>query len=468
MKALAGLLGVVLLGFLTLATPARAYNIAFCVTVTVTYTDSSNMGSEWALLPGPSPETYEDNWWTPTAAREPRGARYELRNYQNILLQSGYLDDGFGTQGAGCTANYTGTLAPTSMKVYSYGSVQSNWMYSYDSYQAVDSMTVALSGVPQSGTPYPVLFAPSGISETRVWAGYVGGAYALYRHAGGETGNYFQFYLCQCTGSGATCTEVGTPGAGCACDPDENGNGCSASNNTNGSMNAGNGSHLTSVFTTSGIRRKFTLVHEMGHIMANKVTNGVANGGDCTDTDVDPCYEEGSGSHAFWSRELDRCAFKEAFADFYAADVWNDHNEDNCAFKYYKENIYTTFSGGAAFDCAGDDGPDSGTTPDDFTNYQQGTSQVAYIEQCTATWFFFMNYYGHGTELDWLRVLWNIHTDGASPPSYTTIVRWIRDCGSLGNSTAFSQLDTCANSLNNSLETNWNIEKDVHTIDYTD
>lgn len=456
---------------------AAPYNTKFCVSVMVTFTDSSNGGTDpvpdtpdtsWWLLAGASPERIEDNWPEQTAARPPRGARYELK-YGTTVLMSGYLDDGFGAQGAGCTANYTGSLAPQTLTIYSRGSIQSNWLYAYDPTQAVDAMTASTAGAPQSGPMY-LTYQPSGTTESRVWTGFIGGSYALYRHAGGETNNYFQFYLCQCTGTPPSCDEVGNPPSGCVCSPDQAGTSCTASNNTNNSMNAGNGSHLTSVFTNSGIRRKFTLIHEMGHIMANKVTEGVANGGDCSGNDVEPCYESGTGSHAFWSREGSRCAFKEAFADFYAADVWNDHNEDNCAFKYYKTNASTTdlgeFIGGAAFDCAGDDGSDPGTTPDDFTNYQ-GDTQVGYLTQCNEVNYLMHHYYGLGTELDWLRVLWNLHTDGASPPSYTTIVRWIRDCVTqLDDALAFSQLDACADFQGGTLNTNWDAGKSVHAIDY--
>jgi hypothetical protein len=324
---------------------AAAYNRAFCVTVSVTYTDSSDTGDNWTLLGG-SPEAYEDNWWTPTAAREPRGAAYELRGGVGQVLMSGYLGDGFGAQAAGCTPNYTGTAKPYSLRIKSYGSIQSNWQYTYDPYQQPDVLTFSFPrGEPsESGLPYPITLSPSGTTAPRVWSGYIAGAYALYRHAGGETLNYFQFYLCQCvkastcppwagacvggfcqTGGAVcieTCDEVGTPFEGCVCAFDDAG-GCVASNNTNYSLDAGNGLQRTSVLTNTAMQRKYVIVHEMGHIMAANVTDGYANGGDCTGDDDEPCHEAGNGSHAFWSREFDRCAFKEAFADFYAADVWN-------------------------------------------------------------------------------------------------------------------------------------------------
>lgn len=63
--------------------------------------------------------------------------------------------------------------------------------------------------------------------------------------------------------------------------------------------------------------------------------------------------------------------------------------------------------------------------------------------------------------------VWNLHTDGASPPSYTTIVRWIRDCVTqLDDALAFSQLDACADFEGGTLNTNWDAGKSVHAIDY--
>ena len=62
-----------------------------------------------------------------------------------------------------------------------------------------------------------------------------------------------------------------------------------------------------------------------------------------------------------------------------------------------------------------------------------------------------------GTEVDWLRVFWGVHTDGAAPPSFTTIARWIRDCGTLGDVSAYQDLDVCADARpGDSLEVTWN------------
>ena len=73
-----------------------------------------------------------------------------------------------------------------------------------------------------------------------------------------------------------------------------------------------------------------------------------------------------------------------------------------------------------------------------------------------------------GTEVDWLRVFWGVHTDGAAPPSFTTIARWIRDCGTLGDVSAYQDLDECADARpGDSLEVNWNanVPDTAHNID---
>lgn len=55
-------------------------------------------------------------------------------------------------------------------------------------------------------------------------------------------------------------------------------------------------------------------------------------------------------------------------------------------------------------------------------------------------------------------------------PSYTTIVRWIRDCVEPGEQLddllAYSQLDLCADFEQGTLNTNWDAAKSVHAIDY--
>lgn len=466
-----GVVAVITIGF---AAPGLAYNTKFCVTMPVEYLDSSNAGAQppnWELLSGASPERTEDNFTSQVGAVAPRGAIYQIKSASKQVLMSGFLDDGFGAFGAGCTGYYTGFQTPATITVKTNGVIQANDLGVYLPAATVSTLIASLGTVPQSGPHYVLITPPDG-NHTRAWRGYIAGAYALFRHAGGETNNHYQFYICECPpppDGGPCLPPVGNPPSGCDCD----GPACDAENNSAETMQVTVDAGLirTSVFNQPSMSRKFILIHEMGNLIAEFVTNGVAMGVDYSDEDVDggACRNPGSNNHAFWSREKDKAAFAEAFADFYSADVWNDHNEDNCAFKYYVRNDHTDQGwDGAPWDCAGDDGADPGTDPDDFTSHQ-GFAQVQYIEQCTATGPLPTNYPGRGAEIDWTRALWNVHTDGSTPPSFTSIARWIRDCDPIGLENAFTRLDECANSRGASdpLNLNWDVAKNVHSIDYS-
>lgn len=221
--------------------------------------------------------------------------------------------------------------------------------------------------------------------------------------------------------------------------------------------------------TPSGLHRKFTVVHELGHAIATTISNNKPNGGDYDDNDSDAdCSNPQAWQHAFWSRETQKCAFGEGYANFYSADVWNTHGQKDCAYKYYKTNGNTTYPydrsplTGAAFDCAGDDGADADASRDDFTN-GQSVNGVPFLNNCSGS-----PYAGKATELDYTRVLWNVHTDGNTQPTFTDIAGWIGNCGGgtpLGNLTTYTQLDACAETRNDSLEANWDANKTAHNVD---
>lgn len=299
--------------------------------------------------------------------------------------------------------------------------------------------------------------------------GYIVSSFALYRHAGGETSNKYYIYRCDCNTS--TCTSIAPhtcnpPGiCDCTCNwKDTQHTECIVGGNASNQLWSG---WRVSSMTPKGINRKFTLVHELGHQIATNITNSVANGGDGSDDDGPICTTpEGATSHAFWSREWQKAAFKEAFADFYSADVWNSHSQTDCAFKYWTyipepNGNATEFGrqiGGAFFDCAGDDGADSGSGRDDFSNGYIYTG-VSFLDQCHSP------YAGKATELDYTRVFWNVHTDGATPPTFTNVALWIRDSGPVTDTNVYTQLDARANIVGGSLNTNWDANKAPHDVD---
>ncbi len=136
---------------------------------------------------------------------------------------------------------------------------------------------------------------------------------------------------------------------------------------------------------------KYAIAHEVGHdviyhFLGNKhlyrcgqytINSG---GTDC----------EWPGAHALHSKEYSAGAMGEAFAHFYAGAVWNQLEETNGFFHYYKDDYK--------------DG--------DFklVNLEQGPTggDTSIIDECTGP----TN--GFATELDWARVFWNFMTDGGA------------------------------------------------------
>lgn len=107
-----------------------------------------------------------------------------------------------------------------------------------------------------------------------------------------------------------------------------------------------------------------------------------------------------------------------------------------------------------------DDGADSGSGRDDFTSGQAaGSIGVPFLDKCEGTTA------GRATEMDYTRVLWNVHTDGSTPPTFTDIARWIRDCSGIAEYNVYTRLDECAEPRNDGLEANWDANKVPHSID---
>jgi hypothetical protein len=138
--------------------------------------------------------------------------------------------------------------------------------------------------------------------------------------------------------------------------------------------------------------------------------------------------------------EHQKDAFGEGWAHFYAADVWNDHGQTDCTFKYYKASNPT-------IDC----------------EWGQTGFELAYMEStCNAP------YAGYGVELDWLRQLWNVHTVPwfGTPPSFTSMVNWISTTCCIDLDDAYTRLHNRAYNIGGTLWYNWDWRDHVHGIDH--
>ncbi|MCC7111033.1 MAG: hypothetical protein IT382_17195 [Deltaproteobacteria bacterium] len=175
--------------------------------------------------------------------------------------------------------------------------------------------------------------------------------------------------------------------------------------------------------TSTGSTKKFVVTHEFGNNVirfATTMPNGscaysVPPGSACSSTD----------SHNIGSKEYQGCAFDEGGAHFYSADIWNNHNETDCSFKYYKN----TGSNPAqpVIDCE--------ASPAD---YSSGMSYpVNYLESICPSPFA-----GMGVEGDWLRAFWDVHTNQSTDPTFNDIKNWWDTSDGWTDTTVYSALNS--------------------------
>lgn len=133
--------------------------------------------------------------------------------------------------------------------------------------------------------------------------------------------------------------------------------------------------------SSTGRDRKFTTIHEIGHFM-NYARNGHGNpiASYCSYNDPDwcPCGSPPNYcKHGWYTKEKQGCAAKEGFANFYAAAVLNDPDDNDCEWQgsdcYYNDKKLET-------DCH----PPDAHLP-------------TYLDE-------------YGTESDWTEFYWDLYT----------------------------------------------------------
>lgn len=382
-------------------TVGAADSIRFCIKHTAAYNDNG---------------VGEDYWTTnPASGRQARGAWASVFDATaGLFIFGGYLGDGVGSGDAGCTSWLLVATANRSyvVSVSSYGQVQGNRVEVRHSENGLlQSARVAFDHTRGAGT-FNVTVPIAGEDpdpwdpDFSVFNAYQAAAYAIYRHAGGMTGKAYKIYI---TNSGTSYSSV------------------------SGKINV----------SLSSANKKFKTVHEVAHRLVH--LKGIENASNprLAPDGVVACQQEGRGNHSMRSEEWVGTAVHEGFAHFYAADVFNNHNEYDCKFKYYKP---VNGVGNPTVNC------ESG-----HTNFP-----VAFMEStCNAP------FQGHGVELDWLRVFWDVHTDtmAGTRPSFTAMVNWMLKAGAWTRSTAYDVLDARAQSEANDLRSNWNNAKAINGVD---
>lgn len=420
----ATLLALVLLS----SAEASAYQI--CVSSYVTLTDVNR-----ALYDGST----EDYWKSGGLFRELRGAEYTVRRVSSSgsVVSSGYLGDGTGSVAAGCTPSFT---PPTEtsflwLEVKSQGSVRGNSVKARDDDTLFKDLAVFTTTIIHPNVPSPanVSFTGGSTKLRDIWGAYAVGAFALYRSAGGLTGQGFALDVYHEDGKYKPFTNHYRW-------PDVK-------------------------LTNKGANRKYVVVHELAHRLADlanadwdwTVYDYLDTACPASNEVTDDDEVENRNTHSLVSNEYQASAFNEGFAHFYAARVWNSNAEDGCVFNHYKREFGIDLDL-LAIDCEGAlSMPRDGGNNDRFP--------VGYLEEkCSQP---FSN---HGTELDWLRQLWDVYTNGATEnqPTFPEMVDWMRDAFVLKGwgATPYSELDYEANVVGGQLNTNWDAMDDVNAVSY--
>lgn len=354
--------------------PDAFSSVKLCLKQSTIYTDAGHGEDSW---------TFNNSY-----QRSVAGGFIEVRR-NGALLFSGPLGDGIGAgdPGKGCTPTLAGT-GTFEILAFSSAVVQGNDIVVDgdigDMAYFLPDVTVTTSGTHEVGFS-------TGTFEFNVMAA---AAQGLYTHAGGLSGRDFAIH---------------TNADSSYADP-------SYSNGT-----------AEIYIATGDSQKKFIITHELGHAVGGMATGGRLVDNNCTFSSPS-C--PGAGSHAMTSQEYSACAIGEGFGHFYAADVWNSHNEDDCAFEYWG-------AGTPAIDCE-----------NGMVDYPQ-----AYMEnECDES------YAGRGVELDWLRQFWDVHTEGGQP-SMNAMLDWMSSAVAWGTTNGYSRLNTAANAVGGSINANWDNRK---------
>lgn len=388
-----------------------------------------------------------EDYWPTKQARPAYGAWTEVRkgSQQGQLIWSGYLGDGIGAgdPGPGCTTNLYVSLpnATYYLNVGSYGVVDGNQVESWNGvfptqgqwvmYGVTGSITIA-----DGGALYTYWVTPSIPPATPMWRvfnQYLTAAFSVAQSSGIASGQLFKVVL----------TDTETPGY-------HGDSGIVFLANANGNDNK------------AWSNFKFLALHEVGHRFWH-VATGTSPGpiqnygvfdtacpvdlpaGSTGDANGDGLEDApGANMHGIRSLEWAGAGVGEGFANFYAANAWNDASQDDCWFKYF---IGVSCPSGLCL----------------TVNCEAANTvflrKLMHARPCTAPPGGL--YVSEGNELDWLRAFWDLRTNSHAngTPSLAQIMAWITDSAAQGGwdaDSAYDVLDARAQLQAANLRDLWN------------
>ncbi len=360
-----------------LVAPAHAVDVKFCAKYKVNYFDS-DLGNGGGG---------DGDWFATNSDKTARGARIRTVRHSNGATQEQFAAwDG---ADAGCSTFTLVAGAQYDVMIVSIAQVNGNTVRVYDNDNDNDLwLSVALDNwnAPSSAATVNMTTANS----HRAWHAAAAAGHALWRRNGGMTNKTYDLYTDYADGTDA-CNDGG------------------------GSCSAGGDVHLSD----EGRNERFNIVHELGHSM-----QWFALGQDTIpdDNSADPanCWSlsanEFGASHEMTSKEHQSNAIQESHAHYYAAVAFNDTDESDCGFVYYKQQDYNLDH---AFLEAGNTHPLSCEDGPTFTTW--GIATTAFMENyCDGTWS------NRGNELDWLRFFWDLDSEETSlgTTEILTVVRY--------------------------------------------
>lgn len=367
--------------------------VKFCAEYQVDYEDSDL---------GLSDPAAEGDYFATNSNKVARGARIRIIRQSNSDTAQEYADwDG---ADAGC-ASFTMVVGQQyDVQIRAVASVRDNTIQVMD-HQDSGSIwySVALNDwtVPSGAG---VLTQDIETANTHAaWNVAAAAGHAMWRRGGGFSGVTYDFYT--------QYDDCDTPSETSNPPTDE----CDPCGNNSGSCSRDGAAHLS----TEGVNRRIIIVHEMGHSLAYFAAGSYSPP---SDYDLDPgapdCYSlfDDGDSHEMNGKEWQSAAIKEGWAHFYAAVAFNQTNETDCGFIYYKSQNYDLVGGNEA----GDPHPFSCEAGPSFTT--SGIGAKNYLEEkCTG------DLDDKGTEMDWLRFWWDLLTEESATVSFddcTEIYAW--------------------------------------------
>lgn len=316
------------------------YTVTFCADYSIDFDDAdSGVG---------------DDYFTSNSDRPARGARVRvMRNDTGTDAYYDYTDwDG---ANPGCTSALTLDSTKTyRVSVHSRALVNGNYINVLDD----DSMnnlyvyTAYANCAPTSSTT--VTFDTSIADQWNIAAA---AGWAMYRRAAGLSGENFDMYTETCPSGGGSCR-------------------------------SGN-----AIYLDSPADSKYVINHEFGHLVAYR-KNGNAAASTSYAATLNNCYTDNTRSHEAVSKEYQSAAANEGYGHYYAAVAFNQTDQTDCGFAYYKSTDWDldTFTDDIWVTC--ESGPITGVDGGDYVG-----------DWCTGTLT------NRGTEWDWLRFLWDLDTD---------------------------------------------------------